>query len=175
MSNALIDALASLRDRGDRGALAALRRGLGVGPGHAPAMFPYVVPYLPDQSPAWTERAYFLIASLFAFHPRDGTEGKSLAAAMREVAEKTKSASIEARFVSMLDAHPDDLPNHLRHAVALARSKEVAVDWNLLLQHLLQWTHPDRWVQRRWARDFWGSNPKTAEAGAHTSGEGEPT
>ena len=45
-SNPYITYLLSLKE--NRGALAALRRGLGRPPGTAPEMYPYVVPWLPE-------------------------------------------------------------------------------------------------------------------------------
>src|SRR5690242_10106207 len=58
------------------GALAALRRGLGKSPGTVAEMYPYVVQYLPQQASRRVEDAYFLIASLFAWHQVDWTAGE---------------------------------------------------------------------------------------------------
>src|ERR1035437_1147702 len=67
--------LARLAERDDRGALAALRRGLGKEPGEAPEMFPYVVPWLPRQASIWAEQAYYLVASLFGLHSKPWNRG----------------------------------------------------------------------------------------------------
>ncbi len=56
--------------RGDRAALAALRRGLGKGVGEASEMYPYVVPALPRGIEGWGESCYYLIAALFGLYPR---------------------------------------------------------------------------------------------------------
>jgi CRISPR system Cascade subunit CasB len=67
---------------------------------------------------------------------------------------------LERRFTVLLSAHVDDLPFYLRQAISFLKSKEVAVNWNQLLSDLLNWDHPDHFVQKAWARSFWerGSN-----------------
>ena len=62
---------------------------------------------------------------------------------------------MEARFVALLNAHPEDLDDHLRHAVSLLKANEQPLDWFRLLEDLLQWDHPDGHVQLKWARDFY--------------------
>jgi hypothetical protein len=47
----------------------------------------------------------------------------------------------------------------------------LGLDWGLLCRHLIQWNHPDRWVQKHWARDFW----RFAAAEPETSSETEST
>lgn len=144
-----------------RAALAALRRGLGKRPGEAPQVFPYVVPWLPPNAPPLREDTFYLVASLFASHPIDwpGGDGdrsaRNFGASLARLARERSSASIERRFVALLSAAYADLPEHLRHAIALLKSDDVPVDWAQLLHHLQQWNHPDRWVQRAWARAFW--------------------
>ncbi len=161
--------LEGLRDREDRAALAALRRGLGRPPGTVAEMCSYVVPWLSDDAP-WKEeekeRAYYLIASLFAYHPAPGgvgNMGHHFAQARDPQGENT---AIERRFTVLLAAHPDDLDVYLRQAVGFLRSKEVPVNWHQLLQDVLDWKCSDRYVQRRWASAFWGrstQNQRTKE------------
>jgi CRISPR system Cascade subunit CasB len=141
----------------DRGALAAMRRGLGKKPGEAPEMFPYVVPYLPSRPSVELEAAFYLVASLFALHPQDmkeGNIGSHLAGCIKS--DKDREA-IERRFVALLKSHPDDLPNLLRQTVSYLKSKERRVNYRQLLRDLLGWTSPESYVQRRWASGFWGS------------------
>jgi CRISPR system Cascade subunit CasB len=151
-----ISYLLTLTQSEKRGALAALRRGLGRLPGAAPEMFPYVIPFLPDSPPTWQEKAYYLVASLFAYHPKttnDGNLGNHLAQARREGHEQ----ALERRFVALLAAHPDDLPNYLRQIVSFLKSKEVPINWNQLLNDLQWWGHPDHGdrIRKRWATAFW--------------------
>jgi CRISPR system Cascade subunit CasB len=148
----LIAALERLAQIEDRAALSALRRSLAEDA--VAQAYPYVLPFLPRDSSPWLERAYLLVAGLFALHPLTGP--LSLGAALRRVYETTGSTSIEQRFVALLDAHPDDLGSHLRHAIALVRSKEIGVDWHDFLRTVRNWNESTR---RRWARDFWAGTP----------------
>lgn len=148
----LVRALEAIAERDDRGALAALRRGLG-GDGAA-SVYPFVAPYFPRRPDAHAEAAMMLVASLFSLHPRPGA--LSLGRAMREIRDATKSESVEGRFVALLNAHPDDLGEHLRHAVSLCRANEKALDWDDLLRAVLRWGHDDdSHARRRQARAFW--------------------
>lgn len=148
----LISMLERIYVEDDRAALAALRHGLDAG--REATVYPYVARFFAAQTRRWDEQAYILVAALFAMHP--GTGGMSLGAALRRVRDLSGSESVEQRFAALLNAHEDDVADHLRHAVAMARSREVLIDWNDLLQGVRGWRHEGRWVQRRWARDFWG-------------------
>ena len=76
--------------------------------------------------------------------------------AMRRVRDKQKSDSIEKRFATLLDADLDELRWRLRSALTLVASQGIALAWPDLLDDLLKWHHPNRPVQTRWARHFWG-------------------
>jgi len=146
--------LEGLRD--DRGALAALRRGLGRPLGTAAEMYRYVVPWLPSDAPPWRENAYYLIAALFAYHPAAGGLGNmgSHYARARELAHD--DTALERRFTALLASHPDDLDFYLRQAVSFLKSKEIPVNWHELLYDVLHWGHRERFVQQKWAKAFWG-------------------
>jgi len=141
----------------DRGALADLRSGLGREPGQMARVHKHVVPYLPEARS--NDRWYYVTASLFGLFP-EHRKGLTLGAAFRPL--RQKSDSMEARFVALLNAHPDDLDDHLRHAVSLLKANEQRLDWFRLLDDLLQWDHPEGHVQLRWARDFYKSDFNTA-------------
>ncbi len=144
--------LLSLAQQGreDRGALADLRSGLGKEPGGMGRVHKHVAPYLPERN--YDDRWYYLAATLFGAFPQH-RGGRSLGAAFRPL--KQKSDSMEARFVALLNAHADDLDDHLRHAVSLLKANEQPLDWFQFFQDLLQWDHPDGYIQLRWARDFY--------------------
>ena len=154
-SSAFLEYLTKLRDRDDRAALAALRKGVGKPPGTVVEMFRYVVPFTGGRSSRWDQNAHFILGSLFALHPQKGGRG-NMGEVFRRIKGKTDSESVEGRFMALLNCHEDLLQNHLRHAVSLARSKEVPVNWDELFKDLRNWKHPDRWVQRKWAESYWG-------------------
>ena len=175
--------LADIRQGGanNLGALAALRRGLGKPPGTVAEMYPYVMQYLPERASRSEEDAYFLIAALFAWHQLDWTTGerfkkqRNFGASFRRLAVSADSQSLEKRFVALLDARREDLPEHLRHAIGLLKSKEIPVDWVQLLEQVSVWDRDDRHVQRAWAGAYWGSSsadtPKSDAFGDQTPGD----
>ena len=59
----------------DRGALAALRRGLGKSPGEAAEMYPVLMPMLDDRQRGDLFEICCLIAALYAFHPERTKKG----------------------------------------------------------------------------------------------------
>jgi len=141
--------------REDRAALAALRRGLGHPPGTVPDTYRYVAPWLSADAPPWVEDAHFVIASLFAYHPQPGGMGNMGHHFARARDPRGDETAIERRFTALLAAHPEDLDSYLRHAVGFLRSREVALNWDQLLGDIIAWGHPDRYVQKAWARAFW--------------------
>jgi len=150
---ALITHLLRLAENADRAAFAQLRRGLGKPPGTNIGSFPYVVPFIPEaDSGAARSWPYFVVASLFASHPNQGEAEKSVAAAVRGLKD---SPSRDGRFRALLNAHVDEVGDHLRHAVNQLASSGITFDWATLLRDLRGWGHPEQFVQRRWARDFW--------------------
>lgn len=155
-----IQYLEALRDNDERGALADLRRGLGQAPGTAPAMYPYVVPYLPSTIGRHDEEIYYLIAALFAYHDKPGGRGNMGDHFAATRALKGESTAIERRFTALLTAHPEDLPFYLRQAISYLKSNDVPVNWNQLFYDLRRWGYDDRRVQKQWARSFWGRAPE---------------
>ena len=68
-----------------------------------------------------------------------------------------KSDSIEKRFMSLLDADIEDLSDHLRHAVSLAKSKDVPIDWSRLFNDIRWWDasrEDHRYVLDRFNRGY---------------------
>ncbi|NJL73501.1 MAG: type I-E CRISPR-associated protein Cse2/CasB [Candidatus Competibacteraceae bacterium] len=150
------------RDKGEsraRAALATLRKGLGKPPGTDLPSLAYIVPRLPSNSRRHDH--YFLVAALFASHPTHSASVGGIGDTFRQVAEKVHSGGVdgtstERRFVQLLDAHREELPLHLRHAISLARSRDkVPVNYTRLLYDLGNWDQGDRRVQRQWASEFW--------------------
>jgi len=143
----------------DRGALADLRSGLGRKTSDMARVHRYVVPYLPEHR--GNDQWYYTTATLFGLFPSQRT-GYSVGKAFHPV--RVKSDSMDARFIALLNAHPEDLAEHLRHVVSLLRSNQQPIDFFRLLDDLLQWDHPDGHVQLNWARDFYGQSRQQSDA-----------
>jgi len=160
-----IEYLEGLASSQERGALAALRRGLGQPPGTIVTMYPYVVPHLPTAKSQ--EMACYLIAPLFALHPKAGGIGDFGNHWRQCDPEGKNSDALERRFTALLAAHPDDLPDYLRQAVSFLKSKDVSVNWNQLFWDLQNWDEkrddPKASVQKRWAGSFWGKSQSKEE------------
>lgn len=150
---ALVQHLLSLAE--DRAALARLRRGLGKPPGADVASYPDVVPFIPDRDLA-PQRSwpYFVVAALFAAHPRHHADAGNFGASVRRL---PASPTRDGRFKALLNAHEDELGAHLRQLVRQLESQGIAIDWVSLLGDLRWWSHGEQRVQQRWARAFWGS------------------
>jgi len=149
--------LHSLVEKQERGALAALRRGLGHPPDQAPEMYPYIIPHLPTGLLPQQEAIFYLVASLFAYH-QSNTEKGNLGNHLAAIRNEQNQEALERRFTALLAAHPDDLPAYLRQAISYLKSKEAPVNWEQLLRDLLNWGHPEYGpqVRKRWANAFWG-------------------
>ena len=151
-----ITRLQALADKQERGALAALRRGLDQPPGTAAEMYRYVESFLPQVRSRAQESGYYLVAALFALHPKFTGTG-NFGAHMRKCDPDGKNSdALDRRFTALLSAHPDDLPGTLRQSVSFLKSKEIPVNWNQLFWDLQNWDDEDRRVQKKWASAFWG-------------------
>jgi CRISPR system Cascade subunit CasB len=147
--------------KSDAGALAKLRRSLGFELGSYTPVFPYVERFAAanQHEQDALRRALYLVAGLFALHPRQGSPSlaKSFGALMRE----RESASIEQRFIALLGADAHNLPDYLRQAISLLKADDLALDYAALFDDLSRWLDPRLDPQRRdglrqrWARDFY--------------------
>jgi len=143
------------RAASDTSVIATLRRAQAYDPGSYAAAFPIVEPFTRGLSER-DRRTVYLVAGQWANAQRRGTgAAMSMPVALHRVQKSTASASVEARFVSLLDADADELVWRLRHVVSLVSSEGLAIDWPDLLQDLLRWGAPNRFVQQAWARRFW--------------------
>lgn len=155
-----------------RAALARLRRALGKPPGAAVEALPHVVPFLPDNIRDWDREAFFLVGVLFAHHPTPYEARENLGDALRHAGDHE---SAERRFAALLSCRSERLAYHLRQAVRLAQSKEIPINYRRLLFDLLDWDHPDRYVQLKWARSYWRPESTNTDSDAPSSaGEDTP-
>jgi CRISPR system Cascade subunit CasB len=185
-----LHALVEDPQRRDRGALAALRRGLGKEPGTVPEMYPHVEPYIKGAKKPGADAAY-VVASLFGVHPVPWTQpdgaprNTSFGWTLQRIRfrdDGKEDEGVGRRFVAALNCDRGALPTHLRQLLSLlhARAPEALVDWERLLWDIVDWEHVDRRVQRRWAEAFWrgsssgAASEETAIPGDEDTGEEEP-
>jgi CRISPR system Cascade subunit CasB len=155
-----VEALETLVKQNNRAELAKLRRGLGKKIGESMEVYPFVFSrtYIKHN-----EQPYSLIAPLFAHYPNAGKTNGNLGFSVNSIREE--SGSIEKRFVALLNADEEDLPYHLRQIISLLKSKEKPINWLQLLKDIKNWSHEDRFVQRNWARGFWGNSTENTKKG----------
>jgi len=171
-----IDRLQKLAEGQERGALASLRRGLGQPPGTVADMYRYVEPFLGEQDSGarFKESAFYLVAALFALHPKSTDEG-NMGTHLAKTRTDSGADALERRFTALLAAHPDDLPEYLRQSISFLKSKDVPVNWNQLIWDLENWEKrddPKYSVQKKWARSFWGGR-QPAESNSNSNEKGE--
>jgi len=154
-----VGALRHLRVKQDRGALAALRRGLS--PATVMDAWP-VVARLGGEIGHPGDSVFVDIAALFATHPEESS-ARNLGETCRTIAwDPAKGELIdsnERRFRRLLAADsPADLAGQLRTWVRLASSKGVGMNYESLFADLWNW----RWyaddIRVQWARSFWRSS-----------------
>lgn len=144
---------------------AVLRRSLAFDPGRFAPAYPYVEPFVRDEDNSWRREMLYLVAGLWAAHWREGRAGVPISLGkacavfdsenrknMSQV-DRRKTSSTEKRFITLLDADPDQLPHRLRQMIALL--KEQVIDFDVLLKGLLNWRDDQKRTQNAWARDFY--------------------
>lgn len=138
----------------DTKARAVLRRSLAFEPGtHVPS-YPYVEPFVRNADES-RRAMHYLVAGLWAAHWRESQPRQGLAIGIAAASHwrATGSASTERRFINLLDADKEQLPNRLRQMLALL--KEQPIDFDMLLRGLLYWNDDQKRTQTQWARDFY--------------------
>lgn len=106
----------------------------------------------------WTMDLVERVASLFVLNPLGKDTGEGLGNALRTLAHRPEVSSdaVDRRFTVLLAAGPDTLDTHLARFFTRLHGAGVPVDYAQLTLHLQNVDHPSRWVQRRWADEFWG-------------------
>lgn len=143
---------------------AVLRRSLAFDPGAFVPAYPYIEPFVKDESDSWRREMHYLVAGLWAAHWREGrldgrmTIGKACATHQAV----SGSTSMERRFITLLDSDGDQLPHHLRQMIALL--KDQSIDFDALLTGLLFWNDDQKRTQNAWAQDFYRNLDDNMEA-----------
>ena len=163
-SSRFIKYLQEWEDSRQRNVLANLRRGAGKIPGTEPTMYPYIVPWIDRNMQQWEEEAYYLIAALFAFHPKSTTKG-NLGQHFALTDPSGSNEAIERRFALLLNTHADDLYAYLYRAISFLKAKDVPINWLQLFEDIQKWEEPETrsCVQKGWAMGFWGRSSEESQ------------
>ena len=172
----------------DRGPLARLRRGLSEATQHEA----WMVLGACFGDLAVGHPVFQTVAGCFALHPADWEkvaagdreEVWNFGGTQREIfirSEKDRNRAYE-RLHSVKEPHTrfrrllacgsrDEICEHIRHAVRLARSREVPVDYRKLLEDLWWWNDQ---VKIEWANSYWQVPAATALSGLTGTGTPPP-
>lgn len=138
----------------NRKAFAELRRSLAFDLGtHIPS-FAYVEPSLSDKFNDRKRQMYYLIAGLYALHPKQS--GLEFGQALALLKDKRDSDSLEKRFLALLSTDEDSqLAHYLRQMINLLKQEDIGLNYAKLLKDLFAWRHFDKYIQRRWAQHYY--------------------
>lgn len=158
----------------DRGRMSALKRNAGeMLPGRETSWFYSLLPKAPEQRKQ--REVYYLIATLFDFNRLPGRPGNFGQTMLQLCNNMKRDPKDFRRFHILLDSEfdrvhdPDEVESpwadgggelayRLRQMVMLMASKDVGIDWAELLVDLCSWSHPNRRIQKKWARSFFGDS-----------------
>lgn len=142
-------------DPGDR---SHLKRNAGCTLAEARGAMALFYRLLPAGVSSFQEETYFMVATLYPLAEEGGAG--NLGSALREAQSEKNQKGIDRRIEVLLDADPGQLPFRLRQTIHFLQSNRVKVNWTGLLQDLLNWNHPDRFVQQNWARSYYAVAPQ---------------
>jgi CRISPR system Cascade subunit CasB len=141
----------------DSGAKAELKRALSGEERHLRNTYSLVLPYLGDVK-EWQQDMWILVAALAAYYPQEvKLEQRDFGFSCRRIDPSNDSGGADRRFRALLDTSLTDIRSPLTNLVRQMKSKGIRVDYPQLLIDLLQWDHPNQYIQDRWARTFWGA------------------
>jgi len=114
---------------------------------------------VPDGMPhsSWVIRLVERTCGLFVLNPSHQEGGPSVGAAARRLASlrDVSEEAVERRLMSILGAGPETLDQHLARLNARLHAHGIGLDYVRLTRDLNQASHPDRYIQQRWADEFW--------------------
>ena len=116
--------------------------------------------------PTWQEPRYWLVATLYPL--ADVTGRGSFGDALHRARSTKYKKGLDRRVEALLDSDEAQLAYRLGQAVRFLRSHRIPVNWQSLLEDLLQWDHPSRFVQKKWAKAYFSLPSEQLEQPAST-------
>ena len=136
----------------DSGGRARFKRNAGKTLAEAREVLGRFYSMLPQKLPGYALEPHFLVATLFPLAANG--KGQNLGSSLRQCRSSVNAKGLDRRTERLLDADSAQLPFRLRQTVHFIQSNRRRVDWALLLNDLLAWNHPARYVQQRWAESY---------------------
>lgn len=153
--------LKNLQDRikDDNGAKAILKRALSGDNFQVRRTWRFLLPYL-EGMPEWKQDIWIFVACLSTYHDQENAPTpRSFAQSCLDLHNSSDSKGPERRFRALLDTDLVDIQSPITALVRQIKSKKekkISVYYPQLIADLCFWSHPDQFVQDRWARAFWG-------------------
>lgn len=154
--NPLISLLIERLSKLDAGGRARFKRSAGRPLAEARDCLSLFYRVLPKGVHPAQEESYFMIATLYPL-AKQGKVG-NLGDSLRRATDESNRKGIERRIETLLDSDVNQLSFRLRQAVRFINSNDVAIDWQQLLDDVLQWSHPRRFVQKQWAKAYFSDH-----------------
>ena len=107
---------------------------------------------LPPDIPPYQYETFFLVATLYPVAEEGGSG--NLGDSLRLCRIPNNEKSLDRRMEILLDSDEGQIPYRLRQVVHLFQTNRIRINWPQLLEDLLKWTHPDHFIQRRWAQSY---------------------
>lgn len=143
----------------DSGAKADFKRALTGEIKHLQAVYPHVLYLLQSIHPLEQQRIWLPVVCLrMTFDNDDQDDHCNFGLSCLRLKNKLMSEGTERRFRALLDTTLVDFQFPLTALIRQMKSKNVNVNYALLIADLRQWEHPDLFIQDRWARTFWGAD-----------------
>lgn len=100
------------------------------------------------------EPIYFLIAVLYTL--AGSTPKGNLGDSLRAVRNPRNASWLDNQVERLLNARFEELPYYLSRLMGTLGSVGIRVNWSQLLKDVFLWTSDSKWVQKRWARAYYG-------------------
>lgn len=117
------------------------------------------------------------VVGLFVVLPDHRDGAGSVGACARRLADRkgVSRDAVERRFTAILSSSSEAVATHIARLFARCASENVGIDYGQLTYDLERAGHPDRWIERRWADEFWGTDGRSAasENETETTEEGQ--
>lgn len=157
--------------RADRAVVKRARTGHPLQRVQARRIYHRLVPEGVAHSP-WTVDLVGRVASLFVVNPLSTDRDEGIGAAARALARRpgVSHDAVERRFLALLGASDATVDTHLSRLLARCNAEGVHVNYGNLSFQLERVGHPDRYVQRAWADEFWGGNAAPGDTNTNEEG-----
>lgn len=165
---AFIDSLRKLAAAENRSALADLRH--GVADATASRAWPHIAPFC-DLRNKNNLPAFAVVGAGFADHRETSANAGNFGNTLRRIAIERKDnggdalESFAARFRRLLTCNTAaELCTHLPSILRAAARRGIPVNYELLLQDLLNWNAGSDDIKLRWAEAYWGGPTEARQA-----------